>query len=736
MSTTSSITSGFSMGSSDLATHMLEYSRRDFYDRDSTEKPRLIRILVPRENRHLFCEELVLKWIGAHPAKYQPALTELMGRLTFFPQYQFERLLELSTQAFIDSAKSDEKYIILMENYKSNAWVPFLAKTLCPKLKVDKNIKPLGLKAAQGFAKFLKERTAKVHGHIEELNENYRQLNLCKEYKASLLALSASLQTSMDASAESFSQTDSLLIGMFSFLGREEKIREQFGLEVRPNPMDIYHLENLIEEKIESIQKACGLLSKTIVLFDDASYSGKQLCEHVTGIIEAVSELNTDLANLSKASLVPFTIPPIRPQIKIICPVISETALGLIDELKARNSKFRITLFYSAVCKNVGSCLSDANNHLIKELWGKASLQLSTMYFDHKLPNSTSFPTQIFRGSVVGQEKTIPFVRPYNSSCMLEPYKAKAWYSTYAIKDLSDTSSESSASSKLSVSTAASSALTTATIVEKSYLELTPSVRSRLASLSISPITTSSHRYKTSAAAEEVEDEDRSAASMVRKHREDKPLHTLSRRISAVQPFRDLGVDLFSPMRPCPAKLPLGYSLCSPSDTSSDASSLGSPAQPSVSIAGNSPGITLLLPADMARSYLVKREEEEGLKAEILAKSKLAITDYSEEAHDQLPLLPPLKASAEVVLADGNTKAPLKTKRVRKVVEGPLSTSTDSLRSSQGSRLRRSRDKGRADSLSSSLDRSSEKELIRSLDEALRKSAEKSLKESSDSERH
>lgn len=710
MSTTSAIISGFSLSDSDLATNMLKYSKREFYDRSSSETPRKIRILLPKENRHIFCDELVTSWISAHPAKFQPALRELMGRVTFFPQSQFERLLAESTEAFIDSLKDDEKYTILMENHKSNAWVPALAKTLCPRLKADKNIKPLGIKAAQSFATFLKSRVLKFRDHIRELNDTYRELILHEEYKASLLALSSLLQTAMSSSSEHFSQTDELLLGMFSFLGKEEALRKRFGFKTRPTPLDMHRLRALIERKVESIQKSCNLLSKTIVLFDDASYSGKQLCEHVTGIIAAITELNVDLAAIAKTSRVELRMPVIRPEIKIICPVMSETALRLITDLRDRNRKFRISLFHRAVCRNVGSCLSDTNNLLIKELWGKASLQLSTMYFDHKLPNSTSFPTQIFRGSVTGQEQAVPFVRPYDGSCMLEPYKVKDWCHISLIKDSSDTSSDSSgSSSRLSVSTVASP-------TNRTSLELPSDIRKKLVSLSVSPITVSSHKHKGKAAAEEEVDE--TAVTIVESYKEARSLHAGSRKVAQIQPFRDPGLDLFSPMRACSAKLPPGFSLGSPSTSSDDSSSIESPPPSSVAIPGSDSRITLLLPAAMASSFIAKRESD--LKA-----TALLDCGQSTEAHsERAPLMPPLKASAEVVFSDDHAEIASR----RRLIAPPSEPSRGRLRLSEGSRVRKPTSKEGLPSTARSLDSllvgKSTKSLTKSLEEALRASTE------------
>lgn len=130
---------------------------------------------------------------------------------------------------------------------------------------------------------------------------------------------------------------------------------------------------------------------RTIVLFDDASYSGKQMSSHLFEVRKAVHAYK--LAVRQIVVIVPFSTPFSQVEIAKASAVrVGKVALP------------SITYISPSVDLAMLSDLSLNNYDLIVDLWYKGKKndadRIGLAYFEHKIPNDQSFPVALAKGSI------------------------------------------------------------------------------------------------------------------------------------------------------------------------------------------------------------------------------------------------------------------------------------------------------------------------------------------------
>lgn len=128
-------------------------------------------------------------------------------------------------------------------------------------------------------------------------------------------------------------------------------------------------------------------VAKRIVLFDDASYSGTQLTEHVKAIFDKFKELG------KKA-----------PTVHVVAPFATQHAYRKLRALP-QYEEGQLKLSIHAKIKSVADVLSSDHVARLKELYGWSDGAIETegrgvTYFDHKIPNGMSFVEPFATGSV------------------------------------------------------------------------------------------------------------------------------------------------------------------------------------------------------------------------------------------------------------------------------------------------------------------------------------------------
>lgn len=159
-----------------------------------------------------------------------------------------------------------------------------------------------------------------------------------------------------------------------------------------------------VSESLEIVREK--FRDRTIVLFDDASYSGKQMSSHLLEVTKAIKDYKLKVRTV--IVVVPFSTP---------------FSQEVISESTARVKKACPAAIYPAVPLPMISDLSEDTHRLIANLWYKGSIEnankIGLAFFQHKVPNDQSFPAALARGSVyllhggksTAQRDSFPFLR-------------------------------------------------------------------------------------------------------------------------------------------------------------------------------------------------------------------------------------------------------------------------------------------------------------------------------------
>lgn len=152
-------------------------------------------------------------------------------------------------------------------------------------------------------------------------------------------------------------------------------------------------------------------VAKRIVLFDDASYSGKQLRDHVAAIFEKHAKLKSE------------------PTVHVVVPFATKYAVAQLKKLP-QYEKGLLKLSLSGKISSISETLSPKHIETLTELYGWSTDEVESqgrgiIYFDHKIPNGMSFVEPFAIGSVYPGSKehqmkeicserfkTLPTVKP------------------------------------------------------------------------------------------------------------------------------------------------------------------------------------------------------------------------------------------------------------------------------------------------------------------------------------
>ncbi|MCI5051948.1 MAG: hypothetical protein MRY21_02275 [Simkaniaceae bacterium] len=151
------------------------------------------------------------------------------------------------------------------------------------------------------------------------------------------------------------------------------------------------------EKSADSLQYALGVLNASspmvetlkgpsnIVILDDGAFTGKQMSDNIKAA-------NTIFRRIYGARA--------EPHFHVIVPYVTEVARVRIEGLRTEGVK--LTLHYSKIMPTLSTLFqSKADKSLLPGLLGVGKERLDSTaltYFDHKIPNSMSFP-QVIAGS-------------------------------------------------------------------------------------------------------------------------------------------------------------------------------------------------------------------------------------------------------------------------------------------------------------------------------------------------
>ncbi|MFA6119292.1 MAG: hypothetical protein WCT85_02825 [Parachlamydiales bacterium] len=128
---------------------------------------------------------------------------------------------------------------------------------------------------------------------------------------------------------------------------------------------------------------------KDLVLFDDASYSGQQISEHLSNILQVLKKTGSKV------------------NVFVVVPFMTIAARECIDGVLASNKKLASRVFIAEHEKmsSISDILSDGQFKDLKRYYLGLSGKETVTYFSHKMPNFVSFFSGIKDGTVHNTEK-------------------------------------------------------------------------------------------------------------------------------------------------------------------------------------------------------------------------------------------------------------------------------------------------------------------------------------------
>lgn len=125
---------------------------------------------------------------------------------------------------------------------------------------------------------------------------------------------------------------------------------------------------------------------KTIMLFDDGSYSGMQLRDHLRGVLKASETYDLNLKSVC-----------------IIVPFATEEARKVLAEEAALSTTVKVIVSASHIIPSLAN-LDDQVKEIISQMWYNGDMaelaKRGLVWFSHKVPNSQSFPAALINGSI------------------------------------------------------------------------------------------------------------------------------------------------------------------------------------------------------------------------------------------------------------------------------------------------------------------------------------------------
>ena len=145
-------------------------------------------------------------------------------------------------------------------------------------------------------------------------------------------------------------------------------------------------------DKLEDLYKKDNTLSfpKNICLFDDGSYSGKQMCDHINAIYHKMKEIGQRIPSVKK------------PNCYVVIPFMTKQAEESLEAIKAKQKSLFIAAH--APIPTIKEVISPIHVAKLNELFWKkeedGAASRGSYYFDHKIPNKVSFVEPLVTGSI------------------------------------------------------------------------------------------------------------------------------------------------------------------------------------------------------------------------------------------------------------------------------------------------------------------------------------------------
>ncbi|MBX7066570.1 MAG: hypothetical protein K1X28_05015 [Parachlamydiales bacterium] len=129
---------------------------------------------------------------------------------------------------------------------------------------------------------------------------------------------------------------------------------------------------------------------KSIILFDDGSYSGAQICQHIQAVIEAVRKHHLNISSIG-----------------VVIPYMTQHAFDALQRIKQQSP---IPVFIGM--PHIMHTLTHLNEKFgigqaLSRMWRIPAENLANLclfVFQHKIPNYQSFPEPLARGKVCGYD--------------------------------------------------------------------------------------------------------------------------------------------------------------------------------------------------------------------------------------------------------------------------------------------------------------------------------------------
>ena len=145
-------------------------------------------------------------------------------------------------------------------------------------------------------------------------------------------------------------------------------------------------------EQVPTENKECifnKLKNKTLFLFDDGSYSGTQIHDHVKGLLDTIREHNLEIKAIA-----------------IVIPYMTVHAKRRLENLAENSGSVKVIIAKSEKINTLNDIDDDADKQHIATIWYEGDRsqlsKIGTIWLEHKLPNDQSFPGPMISGSIYG----------------------------------------------------------------------------------------------------------------------------------------------------------------------------------------------------------------------------------------------------------------------------------------------------------------------------------------------
>jgi protein tyrosine phosphatase (PTP) superfamily phosphohydrolase (DUF442 family) len=162
---------------------------------------------------------------------------------------------------------------------------------------------------------------------------------------------------------------------------------------VRLGEKEAREFQNLIEQspKEKNDDLINQFKNKTLLLFDDGSYSGTQMCDHLKHILTLIAEHHLGVTAIA-----------------VIIPYMTVHAKQKLEQLALSSSDVKVLISKSEDIQTLNHIKSVRTKTHLAQMWYKNDFQalqkIGTIWLEHKVPNDQSFPGPLLRGSVFNSD--------------------------------------------------------------------------------------------------------------------------------------------------------------------------------------------------------------------------------------------------------------------------------------------------------------------------------------------